>query len=216
MNERRFDAAAVSHDGNIYIAGGRNRRHELLFTCDRYDILSDSWIKMPDMNHCRRDFCLLVHQDRLYAIGGHDGHTCINSVEYLDLRHPDSVWVMGPSMSPERIFFGACVLEDDLVAMGGSTDLDPGFVPRMLRSIEVLNLGDQGGCSGHWTLGFPMCQPMHSFPVVSVKMTPALRAMAEAASQNVIQVKRMERIPLRRQLERIDIKNQIFGDLFKE
>ena len=72
MNERRrIDAAAVSHDWNIYITGGFNGRdYNYLNTCERYDILSDSWTNLPNMHHGRTHHHLLVHQDRLYAIGG--------------------------------------------------------------------------------------------------------------------------------------------------
>ena len=97
-------------------------------------------------------------------------------------------------MSKARCHFGARVLGDDLVVMGGSTNSDT----KPTSSIEVLQLGGQSGRSGHWTPGCQLCQPISNFAVVSMKMTPALRAMAEVASQDVVQVKRMERIAILR------------------
>ncbi|KAL1415870.1 hypothetical protein MTO96_028470 [Rhipicephalus appendiculatus] len=60
---------------------------------------------------------VVVHQDTLYIIGGHNGRTRLASMEQLDVRR--ARFAESPSMPNARSNFAAAVLEGCIYVIGG-------------------------------------------------------------------------------------------------
>lgn len=61
---------------------------------------------MPVMLDKRQHFQLVVFNDTLFALDGHNGVECLRSVEYYDKY--DGVWKYVSRMCYARSMFGAC------------------------------------------------------------------------------------------------------------
>ena len=54
------------------------------FCCDRFDPHKNEWHMVASMNKRRCGVGVAVLDDLLYAVGGHDGSSYLNSVERYD------------------------------------------------------------------------------------------------------------------------------------
>jgi len=74
---------------------------------ERYDPLTNTWTTLTPMNVRRSTHDLAVMGNYLYAVGGNDGSSSLNSIEKYD---PESnKWTSVVSMSTRRSSVGVAV-----------------------------------------------------------------------------------------------------------
>lgn len=71
MQFGRFNYAAVSMDGKIYVAGGQSNKTSYMCSVECYDPIDNEWKKLANMNHPRANFALVECNRVLYAMGHH-------------------------------------------------------------------------------------------------------------------------------------------------
>lgn len=106
------------------------KSHEVLFAVggwcngdaismvERYDIFSNEWKVVSNMNKRRCGVGIAIHNNFLYAIGGHDGNSYLNSVERYDPVTDHWSSNLTPT-STCRTSVGVAVLSDQIYAIGG-------------------------------------------------------------------------------------------------
>ena len=83
--------------------------------------------------------------EKLYVIGGSDGHMSLNSVEVFDPS--TQTWSFGPSLSVARTNVGVAVMQNRLFAVGGFSG------KAFLDSVEHLA---EDGCE--WCSSLPVVE----------------------------------------------------------
>ena len=68
----------------IHIFSGGFDDSSPLNTCERYDPQTNKWEKMPDMTCGRGGVGVSTMAGQVFAVGGHDGHNYLCSVEAYD------------------------------------------------------------------------------------------------------------------------------------
>jgi len=67
---------------------------------ERYDLRSNQWTQVANMNGRRLQFGIAVLDNLLYVVGGRDGLKTLNTVECFDPKR--KVWTMMSPMSTRR------------------------------------------------------------------------------------------------------------------
>lgn len=67
---------------------------------ERYDLRSNTWIHVANMNGRRLQFGVAVLDDKLYVVGGRDGLKTLNTVECYNPKTKS--WNVMPPMSTHR------------------------------------------------------------------------------------------------------------------
>ena len=72
MNRRRSGAAVNVYDDKIYVAGGHDGPliHN---SVEVYDIQTNKWTLINEMNTCRRNASFAINNGLFYVLGGDDG-----------------------------------------------------------------------------------------------------------------------------------------------
>ncbi|XP_052834023.1 kelch-like protein 5 [Octopus bimaculoides] len=86
-------------------------------TIERYDLRTNTWTQVANMNGRRLQFGVAVLDGRLYVVGGRDGLKTLNTVECYDPKR--KTWSSMPPMSTHRHGLGVGVLEGPMYAVGG-------------------------------------------------------------------------------------------------
>lgn len=86
----------------------------------RYDPKENKWSKVSPMTTRRLGVAVAVLGDYLYAIGGSDGQTPLNTVERYDPRQ--NKWSQISPMSTRRKHLGCAVFNNLIYAVGGRDD----------------------------------------------------------------------------------------------
>lgn len=95
-----------------------NNNLALLFC--RYDPKENKWTKVAPMTTRRLGVAVAVLGGYLYAIGGSDGQSPLNTVERYDPRH--NKWTLVSPMSTRRKHLGCAVFNNLIYAVGGRDD----------------------------------------------------------------------------------------------
>ena len=66
----------------------------------------------------RADLGVCAHGDTIYVIGGTDGHTPLDSGEFLDVS--DKEWCGLPNMQTKRAGLAVCVVDGIMHVIGGT------------------------------------------------------------------------------------------------
>lgn len=77
------------------------------------------WNPLPSMKSMRSAVNVCVWNDKIYAVGGHNGSQAQDSAEAYDIAA--RAWVALPSMLSPRYYHGVCVWEGKIFAIGGHT-----------------------------------------------------------------------------------------------
>lgn len=88
--------------------------------CSRYDPKENKWSKVSPMTTRRLGVAVAVLGGYLYAIGGSDGQSPLNTVERYDPRH--NKWSPVSPMSTRRKHLGCAVFNNLIYAVGGRDD----------------------------------------------------------------------------------------------
>ncbi|KAJ7513894.1 hypothetical protein O6H91_05G028900 [Diphasiastrum complanatum] len=102
MNTARANFACTCYAGKIFVAGGHGRDSLVLATAELYDVQTDKWSPLPDLNIPRSECLGAVLNNQVHIVGGYtstlvddfpvqvepvlDPHStyCISSMEALD------------------------------------------------------------------------------------------------------------------------------------
>ena len=92
----------------------------ILFASQRYDPKENKWAKVASMMTLRLGVAVAVLNGYLYAIGGSDGQSPLNTVERYDPRK--NAWTAMSPMSTRRKHLGCAVFNGQIYAVGGRDD----------------------------------------------------------------------------------------------
>ncbi|XP_016660786.1 kelch-like protein 2 isoform X2 [Acyrthosiphon pisum] len=119
INEcRKFAGLGVLRDQVVFAMGGVKGKSSKSVSMLDVSSQSPSWVPMADMLVSRMRLGVGVLDDCIYAVGGYDGNSTLNSVEVFDVINQK--WSMVTSMSTNRRDLGIGVLNNRLYAVGGS------------------------------------------------------------------------------------------------
>ncbi|XP_058845113.1 kelch-like protein 4 isoform X1 [Acipenser ruthenus] len=111
MSKRRGGVGVETYNGFLYAVGGHdapasNHCSRLSDCVERYDPKTDTWTTVAQLSVPRDAVGVCLLGDRLYAVGGYDGQTYLNSVESYDTQNNE--WNTEVSLNIGRA--GACVV----------------------------------------------------------------------------------------------------------
>lgn len=76
----------------IYAVSGVDKL-EMIKKCEKYDIVNDKWLPVPDLNYTRQNAALAIHNQRyLYAFAGYDGFRNVDTFEKIDFMNEEKGW----------------------------------------------------------------------------------------------------------------------------
>ncbi|KAG5454414.1 Kelch-like protein 12, variant 2 [Clonorchis sinensis] len=116
----RHGCAAVVVDDVLYLIGGIT--DVVTSSVDVYNPASGFWVSGPTMQHPRRWLGATVLNQKIYAIGGFDGKTRLNSAEMLE--YSSDKWRSIAPMLSRRSSLGVAALRGNIYAAGGFTSND--------------------------------------------------------------------------------------------
>nr|XP_006004421.1 PREDICTED: kelch-like protein 5 isoform X2 [Latimeria chalumnae] len=102
--------------GVLFAVGGMDATKGAT-SIEKYDLRTNMWTPVANMNGRRLQFGVAVLDDRLYVVGGRDGLKTLNSVECYNPK--TKTWNVMPPMSTHRHGLGVAVLEGPMYAVGG-------------------------------------------------------------------------------------------------
>ncbi|XP_041128484.1 kelch-like protein 1 isoform X2 [Polyodon spathula] len=111
MSKRRGGVGVAACDGFLYAVGGHDApassHCSRLSDCvERYDPKTDTWTIVAPLNLPRDAVGVCLLGDKLYAVGGYDGQTYLNTMESYDPETNE--WIKMSSLNIGRA--GACVI----------------------------------------------------------------------------------------------------------
>jgi N-acetylneuraminic acid mutarotase len=117
--EPREHVAGVSHEGQVWIFGGRPLSLEPTSgRVDIYDVALNAWSEGPAMPSPRGGFAAAEREGTVVVTGGEERSGALASSDVLDLR--TRTWAEGPDMMSARHGHGMAALGDSLFAIGGA------------------------------------------------------------------------------------------------
>ncbi|XP_022810562.1 kelch-like protein 2 [Stylophora pistillata] len=72
MQQARGGAFGVATQENIFVAGGADKENTVLITCEVYNVSSNEWQLIANLNVCRTHGSMVCHGGTLYVLGGFD------------------------------------------------------------------------------------------------------------------------------------------------
>ncbi|XP_073454214.1 kelch-like protein 4 isoform X1 [Aquarana catesbeiana] len=111
MSKRRGGVGVATYNGFLYAVGGHdapasNHCSRLSDCVERYDPKTDNWTTVAPLSVPRDAVGVCALGDRLYAVGGYDGQTYLNTVESYDTQTNE--WTQEVSLNIGRA--GACIV----------------------------------------------------------------------------------------------------------
>ncbi|XP_006129111.2 kelch-like protein 1 [Pelodiscus sinensis] len=111
MCKRRGGVGVATCDGFLYAVGGHdapasNHCSRLLDYVERYDPKTDTWTMVAPLSMPRDAVGVCLLGDKLYAVGGYDGQTYLNTMESYDPQTNE--WTQMASLNIGRA--GACII----------------------------------------------------------------------------------------------------------
>ncbi|XP_029344680.1 ring canal kelch homolog [Acyrthosiphon pisum] len=147
MNDDRMTAGiGVIGDQFVFVMGGVNQTSSKSVRMLDASSQSPYWAPIVDMLVSRNGLGVGGLDQCIYAIGGRDGTSVLNSVEVFDISIQQ--WKMVSSMSTPRINTGVGVFNNYLYAVGGYDGVS------YLKSVECYDPS-----IGNWTPVAEMCAP---------------------------------------------------------
>ncbi|XP_068162817.1 kelch-like protein 10 [Antennarius striatus] len=138
MNDVRGHAGCSPFNKKIYIYGGN-----YLQSCEFYSPKTNQWTRFTNMSTRRGVLGVILYDNRIFALGGYDGHNYLRSVEAYDPETDQ--WNEIPPMLNNRQYCGTGVINDKLFVIGGGTKI------RKCNSVEYYDAK-----TNTWTRARPM------------------------------------------------------------
>jgi len=114
----RFGAAVASHDGRVYLIGGR-LGDAASVRVDIYDVGADSWARGPNLPEPRTGLAAAVVDGRLHVLGGANAAGLEAADDHWVLNADGGGWTSAGSMPGPRADFAAVYASGRLVIVGG-------------------------------------------------------------------------------------------------
>ncbi|XP_066041717.1 kelch-like protein 5 isoform X3 [Chamaea fasciata] len=102
--------------GVLFAVGGMDATKGAT-SIEKYELRTNTWTPVANMNGRRLQFGVAVLDDKLFVVGGRDGLKTLNTVECYNPR--SKTWSVMPPMSTHRHGLGVAVLEGPMYAVGG-------------------------------------------------------------------------------------------------
>ncbi|XP_066301389.1 kelch-like protein 26 [Branchiostoma lanceolatum] len=115
----KLNHAVAVVDNFLYLAGGYDKKMRLHGTFCRYDPRSDTWTDLRSMRHARSDFCLVVVDRVLYAVGGWNGEEIDFTVEKYSIKK--NVWKYTATLDCGVTGHACCIHDNKIYLSGGRT-----------------------------------------------------------------------------------------------
>ncbi|KAF6090731.1 kelch like family member 4 [Phyllostomus discolor] len=111
MSKRRGGVGVATYNGFLYVIGGHdapasNHCSRLSDCVERYDPKRDSWSSVAPLSVPRDAVAVCALGDKLFVVGGYDGHSYLNTVESYDAQKDE--WKQEDPVNIGRA--GACVV----------------------------------------------------------------------------------------------------------
>nr|KAF6492322.1 kelch like family member 4 [Molossus molossus] len=111
MSKRRGGVGVATYNGFLYVVGGHdapasNHCSRLSDCVERYDPKNDSWSTVAPLSVPRDAVAVCALGDKLFVVGGYDGHSYLNTVESYDAQKDE--WKQEVPVNIGRA--GACVV----------------------------------------------------------------------------------------------------------
>ncbi|XP_038049351.1 kelch-like protein 12 [Patiria miniata] len=106
-------------DERLVVIGGFGSQQVPLTVVEEYNPKTKQWHSLPDLSRRRRYLAAVMHDARIYTIGGYDGTTRLNIVECLKFTDGQPSWTSMASLNQKRGLPGSTVLNDVIYAAGG-------------------------------------------------------------------------------------------------
>ncbi|XP_033465798.2 kelch-like protein 33 [Epinephelus lanceolatus] len=116
----KFRHGVASMLGRLYVVGGCYfyTKDDVMKSAYSYDPLKNSWKRLADMHEFRSNFSVVVHEERLYAIGGDkEINTNVDSVE---MYNPDTdSWSFVQPLDQALSGYAVTVIDGGFFISGG-------------------------------------------------------------------------------------------------
>ena len=122
MSHARVGFGLVALDDKIYALGGSNDMSDPMTSVEEYNIYTNKWRQLPDVNLKRAWSACAVCNKRIYLIGGGIMGRVYESVECFDPR--SETWVSIAPMKERRFDARAIGFGDDIYVFGGLRRLE--------------------------------------------------------------------------------------------
>ncbi|XP_071824910.1 kelch-like protein 18 [Apostichopus japonicus] len=116
-NNRSKRRLCREDNGFIYAVGGLTRSGQSLMSVELYDPATNTWKEMKSMTTPRSRVGVTVLNGKLYAVGGYDGISRLNTVEVFDPIANE--WWDVKAMNHKRSALGVTALGSRVYACGG-------------------------------------------------------------------------------------------------
>ncbi|CAH1126183.1 unnamed protein product [Ceutorhynchus assimilis] len=117
MTSQRCAHGCANFQNTLLVCGGYDRV-ECLRSVEQYIPEMNIWKNMPQMRESRGRFKITVVNNMVYAIGGSNGTTELDSVEMLDMEK-NGKWIKMPPMSIARSNLGVTEMNGLIYCVGG-------------------------------------------------------------------------------------------------
>jgi N-acetylneuraminic acid mutarotase len=114
----RFGAAAVEHEGELYLIGGR-LGEAASARVDAYDPVRDAWRNGPDLPAPRAGLAAAVVDGQLHVLGGSNAAGLDAANDHWVLNADGMGWGSAPELPAPRADFAAAAADGRLVIVGG-------------------------------------------------------------------------------------------------
>jgi N-acetylneuraminic acid mutarotase len=129
MPTGRWDLSTCVVDGKIYAIGGAGPVYQALKTVEMYDPATDRWETKTSMPTAREGLSTSVINGKIYAIGGFSSSSSdyyytskfFSTVE--EYNPATDTWSKKKEMPAARGVHSACVVNNRIYIIGGSTDI---------------------------------------------------------------------------------------------
>ena len=157
---RNFVATAVVGE-TVYALGGRSSgESRRLSQCEKLDLSSRklplNWERIQSVRPGRSDAGAVGVKDRVWLVGGFNGHCCMSSVQVL--HTVTGRWERGPALHTARSGLGCVYLGGWIYVAGGMDGVS------RLRSVERIKPGDR-----RWERVEDMIHPRSNFSLVALE-----------------------------------------------
>ncbi|XP_071787115.1 kelch-like protein 8 isoform X2 [Asterias amurensis] len=106
--------------GVLFVVGGRGASGDPFKSIECYDLRSNRWFHVAELNCKRRHVGVIAASGKVYAVGGHDGKDHLNSLEAFNPK--TNKWKLLSPMKTKRRGLAVAQLGGPLYAIGGLDD----------------------------------------------------------------------------------------------
>lgn len=116
----RCSHGSVEANGLIYVCGGtvgNNVSGRVLNNCEVYDPNTQKWRELCGMREARKNHCLVVVNNRIYAVGGQGAIGGLDSVEFYDIASNE--WRAAAAMPWRGVTLKCAAVADVIYVVAG-------------------------------------------------------------------------------------------------